>query len=94
MTICMNLFFNYRDVDSSFYYFFRKWFDLYISVDNSVTKKSFNFAKKHRLPFYFVSASDGSNVVKVITHILSACGSFTRIVGIKTGRTIETEAVT
>lgn len=35
-----------------------------IDVDNSVTKKSFNFAKKHRLPFYFVSASDGSNVVK------------------------------
>ena len=35
------------------------------SVDYSVTKKSFGFAKKHKMPFYFVSASDGTNVVKV-----------------------------
>lgn len=30
-----------------------------------MTQKSFNFPKKHGLPFYFVSASDGTNVVKV-----------------------------
>ena len=36
------------------------------AVDYAITKKSFNFPKKHKLPFYFVSASDGTNVVKVI----------------------------
>ena len=30
-----------------------------------VTKKAFQFPKKHELPFYFVSAADGTNVVKV-----------------------------
>lgn len=35
-------------------------------VDNKVTKTSFKFATKHKLPFYFVSACDGTNVVKVI----------------------------
>ena len=46
-----------------------------MTVDPSVTKKGFNFAKKHNMPFYFVSASDGTNVVKVglreplITHL-------------------------
>ena len=34
-------------------------------VDYNITQKSFNFPKKHGLPFYFVSASDGTNVVKV-----------------------------
>ena len=36
-----------------------------IDVDYSVTSKSFGFPKKNGLPFYFVSASDGTNVVKV-----------------------------
>jgi len=35
-----------------------------IDVDYNITQKSFNFPKKHGLPFYFVSASDGTNVVK------------------------------
>ncbi len=30
-----------------------------------MTKKAFQFPKKHNLPFYFVSAADGTNVVKV-----------------------------
>lgn len=30
-----------------------------------VTRKNFKFAQKHNLPFYFVSAADGTNVVKV-----------------------------
>jgi Rab-like protein 2 len=36
-----------------------------IDVDEKVTKKAFQFPKKHDLPFYFVSAADGTNVVKV-----------------------------
>lgn len=35
------------------------------SADMKVTSKSFNFARKFNLPFYFVSAADGTNVVKV-----------------------------
>lgn len=35
------------------------------TVDLSVTHKSFSFGKKHGMPFYFVSAADGTNVVKV-----------------------------
>uniref|UniRef100_A0A2I3LM48 Rab-like protein 2B n=2 Tax=Papio anubis TaxID=9555 RepID=A0A2I3LM48_PAPAN len=33
--------------------------------DINATQKSFNFAKKFSLPLYFVSAADGTNVVKV-----------------------------
>lgn len=36
-----------------------------IDVDYQVTSKKFNFAKKLGLPFEFVSAADGTNVVKV-----------------------------
>eukprot|EP00736_Rhodelphis_marinus_P006122 Rmarinus@m.17850 len=36
-----------------------------IDVDRSATRKEFAFAKKRRLPFYFASASDGTNVVKI-----------------------------
>ncbi|XP_076157520.1 RAB, member of RAS oncogene family-like 2 [Alosa pseudoharengus] len=36
-----------------------------IDADMKVTQRSFNFAKKQGLPFYFVSAADGTNVVKV-----------------------------
>ena len=36
-----------------------------------VTGKNFKFAEKHGLPFFFVSASDGTNVVKIfLTAIL------------------------
>jgi len=35
-------------------------------VNIEVTKKSFNFAQKHGMPLYFVSAADGTNVVKVL----------------------------
>lgn len=30
-----------------------------------VTRKEFKFASKHNLPFFFVSAADGTNIVKV-----------------------------
>ncbi|XP_051818882.1 rab-like protein 2A isoform X2 [Antechinus flavipes] len=35
-----------------------------IDADTKVTQKSFNFARKFSLPLYFVSAADGTNVVK------------------------------
>jgi hypothetical protein len=31
-----------------------------------VTQKSFAFPHKHNIPLYYVSASDGTNVVKVL----------------------------
>ncbi|XP_060063267.1 rab-like protein 2A [Ylistrum balloti] len=43
-----------------------------IDVDISVTKKNFNFAKKYRMPFYFVSASDGTNVVRMFKDAIRA----------------------
>lgn len=36
-----------------------------IDVDYNVTRKEFKFAAKHKLPFFFVSAADGTNIVKV-----------------------------
>ena len=33
---------------------------------NQVTRKEFKFAAKHKLPFFFVSAADGTNIVKVV----------------------------
>ncbi|KAM6042946.1 rab-like protein 2A [Theristicus caerulescens] len=36
-----------------------------IEVDMKGTQKSFSFAWKFSLPFYFVSAADGTNVVKL-----------------------------
>ena len=42
-------------------------------VDYRVTSKTFNFATKKNLPFYFASASDGTNVVKVCPYIYCIC---------------------
>ncbi|XP_052561368.1 rab-like protein 2A [Tympanuchus pallidicinctus] len=36
-----------------------------IDADMKMTQKSFSFARKFSLPFYFVSAADGTNVVKL-----------------------------
>uniref|UniRef100_A0A3Q3IT51 RAB, member of RAS oncogene family-like 2 n=1 Tax=Monopterus albus TaxID=43700 RepID=A0A3Q3IT51_MONAL len=36
-----------------------------VVADLKVTQRSFNFGKKQGLPFYFVSAADGTNVVKM-----------------------------
>ena len=38
-----------------------------IDIDYNVTKKKFAFAKKRGLPLEFVSAADGTNVVKIFT---------------------------
>lgn len=43
-----------------------------IDLDMKVTKKSFNFAAKRNLPFYFVSASEGTNVVKTFTEAIQS----------------------
>lgn len=42
-----------------------------IDVDYAVTKKEFKFASKNNLPFFFVSAADGTNVVKVFQSAVS-----------------------
>ncbi len=46
---------------------FMYMYHLSIIVDPRVTELNFTFAKKHKMPFYYVSASDGTNVVKVST---------------------------
>jgi len=43
-----------------------------IDVDYNVTQKNFQFAKKRELPFFFCSAADGTNVVKVFREVLEA----------------------
>lgn len=47
-----------------------------IDADMRVTQKSFNFAKKLGLPFYFVSAADGTNVVKVFKDAINMALSY------------------
>ncbi|KAJ1459392.1 P-loop containing nucleoside triphosphate hydrolase protein [Pelagophyceae sp. CCMP2097] len=43
-----------------------------IDVDYQVTRKNFAFAAKKGIPLYFVSAADGTNVVKVFTAAIEA----------------------
>jgi Rab-like protein 2 len=43
-----------------------------IDVDYNVTKKNFKFAEQNGLPFFFVSAADGTNVVKVFEEAIKA----------------------
>ncbi|XP_059842962.1 RAB, member of RAS oncogene family-like 2 isoform X2 [Hypanus sabinus] len=47
-----------------------------IDADMKITQKSFNFAKKHGLPFYFVSAADGTNVVKLFRDTIKLAVSY------------------
>jgi hypothetical protein len=44
-----------------------------------VTKKSFKFASQHELPFFFVSAADGANVVQVSHTLLAMYMHSTRL---------------
>jgi Rab-like protein 2 len=39
-------------------------------VNKKVTSKKFAFAEKHKMPFYFVSAAEGVNVVAAFEHAL------------------------
>ena len=43
-----------------------------IDEDYSITTKTFKFAQKRGLPLYFVSASDGTNVVRVFHEAIEA----------------------
>merc|ERR1712066_997332 len=42
-----------------------------IDMDRSMAKKKFNLPETHKLPFYFVSSSDGTNVVRVFKEAIS-----------------------
>ncbi|XP_012928005.1 rab-like protein 2B isoform X2 [Heterocephalus glaber] len=44
--------------------------------DLQVTQKSFNFARKFSLPLYFVSAADGTNVVKLFSDAIRLAVSY------------------
>ncbi|KAI4575985.1 hypothetical protein MJT46_001820 [Ovis ammon polii x Ovis aries] len=47
-----------------------------IDADRKMTQKSFNFAKKFSLPLYFVSAADGTNVVKLFSDAIRLAVSY------------------
>eukprot|EP00941_MAST-03F_sp_MAST-3F-sp1_P001003 g1003.t1 len=47
-----------------------------IDVNYKVTQKSFKFPKKHKMPFYFVSAADGTNVVKLFRHAIDSASDY------------------
>jgi hypothetical protein len=42
-----------------------KLISIFKKVDKSVTEKTFKFAETYNLPFYYVSAAEGTNVVRV-----------------------------
>ncbi|XP_047406317.1 rab-like protein 2B isoform X7 [Sciurus carolinensis] len=44
--------------------------------DINVTQKNFNFARKFSLPLYFVSAADGTNVVKLFNDAIRLAVSY------------------
>uniref|UniRef100_A0A8C0CSP8 Rab-like protein 2B n=1 Tax=Balaenoptera musculus TaxID=9771 RepID=A0A8C0CSP8_BALMU len=45
-------------------------------ADIKMTQKSFNFARKFSLPLYFVSAADGTNVVKLFSDAIRLAVSY------------------
>ena len=47
-----------------------------IDTDSAITQRSYNFAKKYKLPFYFVSAANGTNVVKVFREAIKAAVAY------------------
>ncbi|XP_021428322.2 rab-like protein 2A isoform X2 [Oncorhynchus mykiss] len=47
-----------------------------IDADMKVTQRNFNFAKKQGLPLYFVSAADGTNVVKMFKESIKMAMSY------------------
>nr|XP_006633838.1 PREDICTED: rab-like protein 2B [Lepisosteus oculatus] len=47
-----------------------------IDADMKVTQRNFNFAKKQGLPLYFVSAADGTNVVKLFRDAIKLAMSY------------------
>lgn len=49
-----------------------------IDVDEKVTTKAFAFPTKNGLPFYFVSAADGTNVVQLFQEAIKAAVAYKR----------------
>ncbi|XP_058936545.1 rab-like protein 2B isoform X5 [Kogia breviceps] len=47
-----------------------------IDADIKMTQKSFSFARKFSLPLYFVSAADGTNVVKLFSDAIRLAVSY------------------
>jgi Rab-like protein 2 len=47
-----------------------------IDADYNVTRKEFKFATKHDLPFFFVSAADGTNIVKIFETAIQEAKKF------------------
>lgn len=47
-----------------------------IDVDYTVTSKAFAFPQKHNLPFFFVSAADGTNVVRIFDTMCSLAWTY------------------
>jgi len=47
-----------------------------IDVDYNVVKKEFKFASNHNLPIFYVSAADGTNVVKVFKNVIREAKRF------------------
>lgn len=47
-----------------------------IDVDMKVTKKKFAFAVENNLPMYFVSASDGTNVVRIFSEAVQLAHAY------------------
>ncbi|KAG9340025.1 hypothetical protein JZ751_022136 [Albula glossodonta] len=45
-------------------------------ADMKVTQRNFNFAKKQGLPLYYVSAADGTNVVKLFKDAIKLAMSY------------------
>ena len=46
------------------------WIANKIDIDKRVTERKYKFADQAKLPFYFVSAADGTNVVQIFEDIL------------------------
>ncbi|XP_022656830.1 rab-like protein 2A isoform X2 [Varroa jacobsoni] len=49
-----------------------------IDADYDVTRKKFNFPAKNQLPIFYVSASDGTNVVKLFNEAIRAAVQYKR----------------
>mmetsp|Transcript_110052 Transcript_110052/g.206332 ORF Transcript_110052/g.206332 Transcript_110052/m.206332 type:complete len:238 (-) Transcript_110052:34-747(-) len=41
-----------------------------VDADPEIAKKRFNFAINHKLPFFFVSAADGTNIVRIFNEAM------------------------
>ena len=46
------------------------WIANKIDIDNRVTQRSYKFAEQTKMPLYFVSAADGTNVVQIFEDTL------------------------